>query len=129
MKTKKPITLALVFLSFVTALLLSNTNVKVKKLRHVVAFNYKSDVTEEQKHTVTNEFYELKKHIKEIVEFEGGEDINTRSGNKKFTHCYIVTVKNEKELAVYGNHPMHKAFSAMVDPMLAEVMVVDYWAE
>ncbi|MBW3630868.1 MAG: Dabb family protein [Gemmatimonadetes bacterium] len=40
-----------------------------------------------------------------------------------------MTVRDEKELAAYGAHPDHRAFSRMADPLLAEVMVVDYWKE
>lgn len=107
--------------------LLLSTNLRVRKLQHVVAFNYKPEITAEQKQQVREAFYALQKEIPEIKAFEGGDDI--KPGNKKFTQCFIVTVKNEKELETYGSHPKHKAFSAMVDPMLAEVMVVDYWAE
>jgi hypothetical protein len=107
--------------------LLLSTNLRVKKLQHVVAFNYKPEITSEQKKQVKEAFYALQKEIPEIKAFEGGDDI--AAGTKKFTQCFIVTVKNEKDLGIYGSHPKHKAFSAMVDPMLAEVMVVDYWAD
>jgi hypothetical protein len=107
--------------------LLLSTSLRVRKLQHVVAFNYKPEITAEQKKQVRDAFYALQKDIPEIKAFEGGDDI--ASGTKKFTQCFIVTVKNEKDLGIYGSHPKHKAFSAMVDPMLAEVMVVDYWAE
>ena len=114
----------------VTALcgtLLLSTRPRYKKLQHIVAFNYKPEITSEQKQKVKEAFYALQKDIPEIKAFEGGDDI--KPGNKKFTQCFVVTVKNERDLDVYGSHPKHKAFSAMVDPMLAEVMVVDYWAE
>lgn len=107
--------------------LLLSTSLRVRKLQHVVAFNYKPEITAAQKQQVREAFYALQKEIPEIKAFEGGDDINP--GSKKFTQCFIVTVKNEKDLGIYGSHPRHKAFSAMVDPMLAEVMVVDYWAE
>jgi len=107
--------------------LLLSTKLRVKKLQHVVAFNYKPEITAEQKQKISEAFYALQKDIPEIKAFEGGDDI--KPNRKKFSQCFIVTVKNEHELNVYGSHPKHKAFSAMVDPLLAEVMVVDYWAE
>jgi hypothetical protein len=100
-----------------------------KKLRHVVAFKFKPEVTPEQQLQATRDFHALKKKVPQILEFEGGQDIAYQKKTGKFTHCFIVTVKDEKELAAYGVHPDHKAFSKSVDPLLAEVMVVDYWTE
>jgi len=108
-------------------LTLSNTMIGQKKLRHVVAFNYKPEVTEDQKTKIITAFQALKKDIPEIIEFEGGPDIHPEG--KKFSQCFIVTVKDEKDLGIYANHPRHKAFQAIVDPLLADVTVVDYWTE
>jgi hypothetical protein len=102
---------------------------KPRQLRHVVAFRFKPDVTLEQMQRVTRDFQALPKKVPQIVAFEGGPDVSFKQKTGKFTHCFIVTLKNEKELALYGEHPDHKAFSRSVDPLLAEVMVIDYWTE
>jgi hypothetical protein len=36
-------------------------------------------------------------------------------------------VKNEEDLAAYGAHPDHQAFSEAALLLLDEVIVVDYW--
>ncbi|HKG68906.1 MAG TPA: Dabb family protein, partial [Segetibacter sp.] len=77
----------------------------------------------------TIDFHNLKAQIPQIIEFEGGADIAVQKKEGKYTHCFVVTVNNEKDLATYSEHPVHKAFSKSVDPLLAEVMVVDYWTE
>ena len=100
-----------------------------KKLRHIVAFKYKPGVSAEKMQEITAHFHSLKAKIPQIIAFEGGPDIALEKKTGKYTHCFIVTVNNEKDLAVYGAHPDHKAFSNAVDPLLAEVMVVDYWTE
>jgi len=104
----------------------SSKNKATKQLRHVVAFNYKTDVTQEQKTKVSAWFLRLKSEIPEIQNLEGGTDI--KPAGKKFSQCFIVTLKNEQDLDTYGSHPKHKAFSAFVDPLLEEVMVVDFWS-
>lgn len=120
----------LIMLSNVTSCSLSKGNApKAKKLRHVVAFKFKPEVTTEQMQKATTDFYSLKAQIPQIIDFEGGPDVAFQKKNGKYTHCFIVTVNNEQDLAAYGAHPIHKAFSASVDPLLAEVMVVDYWAD
>lgn len=99
------------------------------RLRHVVAFRFKPDVTTEQMQRVTTDFHALRNSVPQILEFEGGPDIRLRQKreNGAFTHSFIVTVKDQAALAAYGVHPAHQAFSRSADPLLAEVMVVDYW--
>ena len=102
---------------------------KAKQLRHVVAFRFKPDVTLAQMQQATRDFQALPHKIPQILAFEGGPDVSFQQKSGKFTHCFIVTVSNQEALALYGEHPDHKAFSRSVDPLLAEVMVVDYWTE
>lgn len=124
------ITLFVAMLLGISSFLLPGTDTtKSKKLRHVVAFKFKPEVSTEQMQKATEDFHALKEKIPQIIEFEGGPDLYFQKKSRKFTHCFIVTVKNEKDLATYGAHPDHKAFSKSVDPLLAEVMVVDYWTE
>lgn len=124
---KLPI-LLLVFAIF-TSCLFIQASTTTKKLRHVVAFKFKPEVTIDQMRKATKDFYSLKSQIPQIIEFEGGADIAMQKKMGKYTHCFIVTVNNEKDLEIYGSHPIHKAFSRSVDPLLSEVMVVDYWTE
>ena len=130
MKNFKISALIAIFLGVFSLLLVSaNFTRPEKKLRHVVAFKFKPEVSLEQMQKVTKDFYALKKKVPQIMEFEGGPDLYFQKKAGKFTHCFIVTVKNEEDLAAYGIHPDHQAFSKSVDPLLAEVMVVDYWEE
>ena len=121
--------LLIILLSLGSCLLSKTSAPKAKKLRHVVAFKFKPEITNEQMQKTTDHFHSLKAEIPQIIEFEGGADIAFQKKNGKYTHCFVVTVSNEKDLAIYGQHPVHKAFSKSVDPLLAEVMVVDYWTE
>lgn len=121
--------LLILVVAFTTSFVLRSDVFKPKKLRHVVAFKFKPEVSEAQMQQATADFQALKKKVPQILEFEGGADIKFNQKKDKYTHCFIVTVKDEKDLAGYGSHPDHKAFSKSVDPLLAEVMVVDYWTE
>lgn len=129
MRNLKITLLVAALLGISSFLLLSADTAKSKKLRHVVAFKFKQEVTTEQMQKATEDFHALKEKVPQIIEFEGGPDLYFQKKNGEFTHCFIVTVKNEKDLAAYGAHPDHQAFSKSVDPLLAEVMVVDYWTE
>ncbi len=129
MKNLKFACLFLFFLSLGSCLYRKANVPKEKKLRHVVAFKFKPGITPEQMQKATNDFLNLKAQVPQIMELEGGPDVAMDKKNGKFTHCFVVTVKSREDLALYGVHPDHKAFSQSVDPLLAEVMVVDYWAE
>jgi hypothetical protein len=109
--------------------LVSATVKSPKKLRHVVAFKFKPEVTDAQMQKATVDFLALKKKVPQIMELEGGPDLTYQKKGGKFTHCFIVTVQDEQQLGGYGAHPDHRAFSKSVDPLLAEVMIVDYWTE
>lgn len=129
MRNLKIALLVAMLLGVCPLLLMSAGNTNAKKLRHVVAFKFKPEVTLAQMEKVTKDFHALKGKVPQIMEFEGGPDVAFEKKNGGFTHCFIVTVKNEADLAAYGAHPDHQAFSKSADPLLAEVMVVDYWAE
>lgn len=129
MKNFKVTLLVALLVGVSSFLILSPGNSKTGKLRHVVAFKFKPEVTTEQMQRITEDFHALKRKVPQIMEFEGGPDLSLQKKIGKFTHCFIVTVKDEEDLAAYGAHPDHKAFSKSADPLLAEVMVVDYWAE
>lgn len=119
----------IILLSISSSFFLKANTPKTKKLRHVVAFKFKPEITREQMQKATVDFHNLKAQIPQIIEFEGGADIALQKKEGKYTHCFVVTVSNEKDLATYSENPVHKAFSKSVDPLLAEVMVVDYWTE
>lgn len=129
MKNLKLSFLLILMLAASTSFVLQAGIFKAKKLRHVVAFKFKPEVSAAQMEKATADFWALKKKVPQILAFEGGPDVKVSQKTGKYTHCFIVTVKNEQDLAAYGSHPDHKAFSKLVDPLLAEVMVVDYWVE
>lgn len=128
-KLKFAILFIILLLGISARFYLKADELKEKKLRHVVAFKFKPGITPEQMQKSTIDFLNLKSQVPQILEIEGGPDVALAQKQGKYTHCFVVTVKNQLDLDAYGSHPKHKAFSQSVDPLLAEVMVVDYWAE
>jgi len=132
MKYLRKIFLLVFFSGIVAFLIIGASAGHSARLRHVVAFKFKPGVSIEQMQKVSRDFHALEDKVPQIIEFEGGADIKFpeegRLNEKKYTHCFIVTVKDEKDLAAYGSHPDHKAFSRYVDPLLEEVMVLDYYS-
>jgi hypothetical protein len=99
------------------------------KLRHVVAFKFKEDATRSQIEAVEKAFAELPKKIKVIQHYEWGTNVSPESHDKGFTHGFILTFKTAADRDAYLVHPDHQAFGGLVGPVLADVFVLDFWAE
>jgi Stress responsive A/B Barrel Domain len=105
-----------------------NNKVPQKLLRHVVLFSFKESSTPEQIKAVTDAFAALPQKIKQIKTFEWGTNNSPENLNQGFTHCFLVSFTSEKDRAIYLPHPDHKAFVAILTPVLDKVLVIDYWA-
>lgn len=119
------------FLPFVLlfSLFAAAQNKPTKLLRHVVLFKFKDDASAEQIKKVEEAFRKLPGQIKEIQDFEWGTNNSPENLNQGFTHCFFVSFRSEKDREVYLPHPKHKAFIAILEPVLDKVLVIDYWAD
>lgn len=100
-----------------------------KVLKHVVLFKFKDSATPEQVAEVVRAFKDLKNKIDGIVDFEYGTDVSTENRAQGFTHCFLVTFKDDKARDAYLVHPQHMAFGSLVGPRLEKVLVVDFWVQ
>lgn len=99
------------------------------KLYHVVSFKFKADAKKEQIDGVVAAFRDLKTKIPAIKEFSWGTNVSPEKHDKGFTHAFILSFSSEKDRDIYLVHPDHKAFGGIVGPVLADVFVLDYWAQ
>jgi hypothetical protein len=99
------------------------------RLQHVVAFKFKEDATRTQIEAVEKAFADLPKKIKAIQHYEWGTNVSPESHDKGFTHGFILTFKTAADRDAYLVHPDHKAFGGLVGSILADVFVIDFWAE
>ena len=99
------------------------------KLRHVVLLKFKEGTSREEIGKVEEAFRALKTKIPQIVSLEWGLNNSPEKLDRGFTHCFMLSFSSEKDRAVYLPHPDHKAFGAVLRPVLGEVLVVDYWAK
>lgn len=97
--------------------------------RHVVMFKFKKEATPEQITEVVTAFGQLRDEIDSIIGYEYGTDVSPEKLAKGFTHCFLVTFRSKEDLEAYLPHPAHQAFTQKLKPILADVLVVDYWAE
>ena len=116
-------------LTSMTAAAAEADSAKKGKLRHVVAFKFKETATADDIKKVETAFRDLKKSIKEIVSYEWGTNNSPEKQNKGCTHGFILTFNNEKDRDAYLVHPEHEKFGKLVGPLLADVFVIDFFAQ
>lgn len=98
-----------------------------KVLRHAVFFSFKEESTAEDIQGVVDAFRELPSKIDEIIDFEWGENNSPEGLNDGFTHCFVLTFRDEAGRAAYLPHAAHKAFGSVLRPHNDKVFVIDYW--
>lgn len=95
--------------------------------RHVVLFKFKDDAPKADIEKVEKAFAALKEKTGDLIQdFEWGLNVSPETHDQGFTHCYLVTFKSADDLKEYLPHPEHKAFGALLGPVLDKVLVVDF---
>jgi hypothetical protein len=108
---------------------MNQTEAVQKQLRHIVLFKFKATAAAADIQKVESAFAALPSKIKEIKDFEWGLNNSPEGLNKEFTHCFFVTFESEADRAIYLPHLDHQAFVGLLDPILEDVLVIDYWAK
>ena len=129
MKTMNVLLCVTVAIGIVFSAFAAGASDKKGPLRHMVAFKFKETATPDQIKEIENAFRALKHKIPEVVSIEWGTNVSTENRNKGFTHCFIVTFKDEKARDAYLVHPEHKKFVDLALPSVADVMVIDILAQ
>ncbi len=100
-----------------------------RQLRHVVLFKFKDDTTPEQLRAIVAAFASLPAKIDTIKDFECGTDVSVEGKADGFTHCFVVTFRDEAGRAAYLPHPAHAEFVRLAGPSIDKVLVFDYWVQ
>ena len=118
------------FFSFLltSTLMYPDLDLKAKEqtIRHVVCFKFKDSAESDRIRLVEKEFVALKDKIDGIISLEWGKNNSPEGLNKNFTHCFIVTFKDEQSRGRYLPHPDHQAFVSILKPILDDVFVIDF---
>ena len=100
-----------------------------KVLRHAVFFQFKESSTPEQIEEVVNAFRALPEKIDAIESFQWGTNNSPEKLDDGFTHCFLLSFKDEKGRDAYLPHEAHKAFGDVLRPHKERVFVIDYWGD
>ena len=127
MKTASILLAVVAVLAF--AAMAADKPAKSTKLLHVVAFKFKATANPAQIQQVVEEFRALKKKISEVKDLSWGTNNSPEKLDKGFTHSWLLTFHSEKDRDIYLKHPEHEAFVKIVQPVVEDVFVIDYWAK
>jgi hypothetical protein len=122
--------LLLVALTLMSSTTLSGQAAAAEKvLRHIVMYKFKDSLKPAEVQEVIDAFAALPKKVNTIVGFEHGTNVSREGKSEGFTHVFIVTFKNEEDLAAYLVHPAHDEYVKVVRDRREKVVVFDYWAD
>jgi hypothetical protein len=96
------------------------------QIRHIVCLKFKNDASDIQIKEIEKQFPQLQESIDGIISIEWGTNNSPEGLNKDFTHCFIITFRNDAARAAYLPHPKHLAFVDILKPLLDDVFVIDY---
>ena len=96
------------------------------QVRHIVCIKFKEGTKPEEIKKVETAFRDLKNKIKEVLALEWGTNVSAEKRDKGFTHCFILTFMDERDVKAYANNPEHKAFGALLKPLVDDVFVIDF---
>jgi len=99
------------------------------RVRHVVLLKFKDGTPEADVKKVEDAFRALREKIPEVRSLEWGTNVSPEKLNQGFTHCFLLTFRNEKDRDTYLTHAEHKAFGGVLRPHLDKVLVVDFVAK
>jgi hypothetical protein len=63
----------------------------------------------------------------QMTDCDLGTDVSVENLQQGFTHCFVLTFRNEAGREIYLPHPAHREFGQMLGPHLDKVLVIDYW--
>ena len=95
-------------------------------IKHIVCFKFKNEVNQNSIFQISELFFSLVVKIPEILNMEGGENNSPEGLNKEFSHCFIISFKNEDARRNYLPHPEHKKFVNVIKPLIEDVFVIDF---
>lgn len=121
--------LLVVLVGAILAMPLASASAADKVLRHIVLYKFKDGITPAQVQEVVDAFGGLPKKVDTIIGYEAGTNVSTEGKSEGFTHAFVVTFKDEKDLAAYLVHPAHEAYVKVIRDRREHVIVFDYWTE
>jgi hypothetical protein len=97
-----------------------------KMIRHVLLIRFKPGVPSNAIDKIKAAFKAMLSSIEGVIDVEWGENNSPENKNQGFTHCVLMTFADEDGRNEYLPHPQHDALKAIFEPVLEDIIVLDY---
>lgn len=98
-------------------------------LRHLVLLKFKAEAAPAEVDSTVRAFAALRESIAGVSALEWGTDVSPEGLAKGFTHAFLLSFADAAARDAYLPHPAHLAFVERLQPLLADVLVIDYDTE
>jgi quinol monooxygenase YgiN len=98
-------------------------------LRHLVLLKFKAEAAPAEVEAIVQAFAALRESIDAVSGLEWGTDVSPEGLAKGFTHAFLLSFADAAARDAYLPHPDHQAFVERLQPLLADVLVIDYRTE
>ena len=95
-------------------------------IRHILLIAFNDATTTAQKASVKRAFLAIPAGIEGVESVEWGCNNSPEGKNAGFTHCVVMTFRDEAARQHYLPHPEHEKLKLIFRPVLQDIIVVDY---
>lgn len=95
-------------------------------LRHLVLLKFKAEAAPAEVEAIVQAFVALRESIDVVRSLEWGTDVSPEGLARGFTHAFQLSFADAAARDAYLPHPAHRAFVDRLQPLLADVLVIDY---
>ena len=95
-------------------------------IQHMVMFKWKPNASVELQSEARSALDNLAQIAKGLVNYSAGTQSSPEGLGKGFEFGFVMTFKDAAARDAYLIHPEHKKLVAMLQPLLEDVMVLDY---
>ncbi|EKN5096056.1 Dabb family protein [Yersinia enterocolitica] len=95
-------------------------------IRHLLLISFNDDATPYDIETVRTTFLNLPEHITGVQRVEWRCNDSQEDKHAGFTHCVMMTFRDELARQYYLPHPQYDALKSVFLPILHHIIVIDY---
>lgn len=95
-------------------------------IRHILLIKFHDKVQEAEIEAVKESFLGTAGKIDGVTDVEWGVNDSPEGKNAGFTHCVLMTFRDEAGRNNYLPHPEHDALKEIFRPTLQDIIVLDY---
>lgn len=95
-------------------------------VRHILFITFTDEASVEQIDAIRQAFLQIPDRLEGVAGVEWGMNDSPEGKNGGFTHCVLMTFKDEAARQQYLPHPAHDDLKTIFRPILQDIIVLDY---